>query len=116
MSTSATDRPRTILPSRPAAPRIDDTRIRDIMELAPPAHLLREFPASERAAGTTYGARQAIHRLLHDSRAGVVISVGRLTRLKENVWILRTSAQHRPVRRQRAVAIFRNQLCVVHLM
>jgi hypothetical protein len=35
----------------PAAARlpIDDTRIREIMELAPPSHLLREFPASERA-------------------------------------------------------------------
>ena len=37
--------------SHPAARLpIDDTRIREIMELAPPAHLLREFPASERAA------------------------------------------------------------------
>jgi 3-deoxy-7-phosphoheptulonate synthase len=76
VSTSATDRPRTILPSRPAAPRIDDTRIRDIMELAPPAHLLREFPASERAAGTTYGARQAIHRLLHGADDRLLAVVG----------------------------------------
>ena len=44
---------------------IDDTRIRDIMELAPPAHLLREFPASDTAAKTTYEARGAIHRVLH---------------------------------------------------
>ena len=63
----------------PAAPatalRIDDTRIREIMELAPPAHLLREFPASDQAATTTYETRQAIHRVLHgaDDRALVVV-------------------------------------------
>ena len=58
--------------SKPAAPsasgtrpRIDDTRIREITELAPPAHLLREFPASDVAATTTYEARAAIHRVLH---------------------------------------------------
>src|SRR5271155_3208087 len=44
---------------------IDDTRIREIMELAPPSHLLRESPASAVAATTTYEARAAIHRVLH---------------------------------------------------
>jgi len=54
---------------------IDDTRIRGITELAPPSHLLREFPASERAAATTFEARQAIHRVLHgaDDRLEVVV-------------------------------------------
>ncbi|MCL4182040.1 MAG: 3-deoxy-7-phosphoheptulonate synthase AroG [Burkholderiaceae bacterium] len=53
----------------------DDLRIREIKELAPPSHLLREFPTSERAAATTYQARQAIHRLLHamDDRLLVVV-------------------------------------------
>ncbi len=53
----------------------DDLRIREIKELAPPSHLLREFPTSERAAATTYGARQAIHRLLNamDDRLLVVV-------------------------------------------
>ncbi len=55
---------------------IDDTRIREIMELAPPAHLLREFPASERAATTTYDARQAIHRVLHGADDRLLVVVG----------------------------------------
>src|SRR5215510_10774516 len=55
---------------------IDDTRIREIMELAPPAHLLREFPVSDRAAATTYGARQAIHRVLHGADDRLLTIVG----------------------------------------
>src|SRR5262245_18933813 len=55
---------------------IDDTRIREIMELAPPAHLLREFPVSDRAATTTYQARQAIHRVLHGADDRLVTIVG----------------------------------------
>ena len=46
------------------------------MELAPPAHLLREFPASERAATTTYEARQAIHRVLHGADDRLLVVVG----------------------------------------
>ena len=55
---------------------IDDTRIREIMELAPPAHLLREFPASDAAATTTYEARAAIHRVLHGADDRLLIVVG----------------------------------------
>jgi 3-deoxy-7-phosphoheptulonate synthase len=55
---------------------IDDTRIRDIMELAPPAHLLREFPASDVATRTTYEARQAIHRVLHGADDRLLVVVG----------------------------------------
>jgi 3-deoxy-7-phosphoheptulonate synthase len=56
--------------------RIDDTRIREIMELAPPAHLLREFPASDQAATTTYVTRQAIHRVLHGADDRLLVVVG----------------------------------------
>jgi len=61
-----------------SAPRlpIDDTRIREIMEVAPPAHLLREFPASESAAATTYEARVAIHRVLHGADDRLLVVVG----------------------------------------
>jgi 3-deoxy-7-phosphoheptulonate synthase len=53
----------------------DDLRIREIKELAPPSHLLREYPVSERASVVTSEARQAIHRILHamDDRLLVVI-------------------------------------------
>ena len=46
------------------------------MELAPPSHLLREFPASERAATTTFEARQAIHRILHGADDRLLVVVG----------------------------------------
>jgi 3-deoxy-7-phosphoheptulonate synthase len=59
-----------------ARPPIDDTRIREIKELAPPSHLLREFPASERAATTTFEARQAIHRILHGADDRLLVVVG----------------------------------------
>ena len=56
-------------------PNTDDLRILEINELAPPSHLLREFPASDRAAQTTFSARQAAHRVLHgadDRLLGVI--------------------------------------------
>jgi 3-deoxy-7-phosphoheptulonate synthase len=37
---------------------VDDVRIREIKELSPPGHVLREFPATEKAAITAYNARE----------------------------------------------------------
>ena len=53
----------------------DDLRIREIKELAPPSHVLREFPESDRANDTVFGARQSIHRILsrEDDRLLVVV-------------------------------------------
>jgi 3-deoxy-7-phosphoheptulonate synthase len=72
----ATHRKAPAAPAAGAALPIDDTRIRDIMELAPPAHLLREFPASAVAAATTYEARAAIHRVLHGAEDRLLVVVG----------------------------------------
>jgi 3-deoxy-7-phosphoheptulonate synthase len=44
--------------------KIDDVRIVKEFELAPPAHLLREFPASEKAAKTVDETRVAIENIL----------------------------------------------------
>ncbi len=55
---------------------VDDVRIREIKELSPPAHLLREFPVSEPAAVTTYEARAAIHRILHGADDRLLVVVG----------------------------------------
>ncbi|HYT53801.1 MAG TPA: 3-deoxy-7-phosphoheptulonate synthase, partial [Verrucomicrobiae bacterium] len=41
----------------------DDLRIKEIKELLPPAHLLDDFPITEKAAQTVYETRQAIHRI-----------------------------------------------------
>jgi 3-deoxy-7-phosphoheptulonate synthase len=43
--------------------RTDDLRVNEIKELAPPAHLIREFPCTESASDTTYDTRQALHRI-----------------------------------------------------
>ena len=56
-------------------PATDDLRIREVKELTPPAHLIREFPLSGRSAQVVHDSRQAIHRILHgmDDRLLVVI-------------------------------------------
>jgi len=54
----------------------DDLRITGMSELAPPAHLIREFPCSERAAEVVHGAREAIHRILHGMDDRLVVIVG----------------------------------------
>src|SRR5215831_10327176 len=56
--------------------KVDDVRIREIKELAPPAHLLREFPCSEKIESLTYHAREAIHRILHGSDDRVLVVIG----------------------------------------
>ena len=56
--------------------RTDDTRIREIKELVPPSHLLREFPVSDKAAKTVYETRQAIHRVLHGADDRLLVIMG----------------------------------------
>ena len=53
----------------------DDLRIKEIKELAPPSHLLREYPCDEKTSLTVFQARESIHRILHglDDRLVVVI-------------------------------------------
>ena len=53
----------------------DDLRIKEIKELTPPSHLIREFPCTDRASQTVYDARNAVHRILNgmDDRLLVVI-------------------------------------------
>ena len=38
----------------------DDLRIKEIKELVPPSHLLREFPCDEASSNTVFEARSAI--------------------------------------------------------
>ena len=46
-------------------PRTDDLRIREMKELTPPSHLIREFACTEAAEQTAANARVALHRILH---------------------------------------------------
>jgi 3-deoxy-7-phosphoheptulonate synthase len=50
-------------------PNTDDLRIREIKELVPPAHVFR-------AAQTTFGARQAIHRILRGADDRLLVIIG----------------------------------------
>ncbi len=54
----------------------DDLRIREIKELTPPAHLVREFPCSERASRTAFSGRTAIHRILHGADQRLLVVIG----------------------------------------
>ncbi|MGE4339014.1 MAG: 3-deoxy-7-phosphoheptulonate synthase AroG [Pigmentiphaga sp.] len=54
----------------------DDLRIREIKELAPPSHLMREFPCSADVSAVVYGARQAVHRVLHGMDDRLVVVIG----------------------------------------
>jgi 3-deoxy-7-phosphoheptulonate synthase len=56
--------------------KVDDVRIREIKECPPPAHLLREFPCTEKTESLTYHTREAIHRILHGSDDRVLVIIG----------------------------------------
>jgi 3-deoxy-7-phosphoheptulonate synthase len=56
--------------------KTDDVRILEIKELLPPAHVVREFPISEKAAKTVFETRQAIHRILHGADDRLLVIVG----------------------------------------
>jgi 3-deoxy-7-phosphoheptulonate synthase len=56
--------------------RTDDVRIKEIKDLVPPSHVLREFPISEPAAQLTYDTRQAVHRILHGADDRLLVIAG----------------------------------------
>jgi 3-deoxy-7-phosphoheptulonate synthase len=56
--------------------RTDDVRIREMKELSPPSHLIREFPLRERPAELVWQTRQAIHRILHGMDDRLLVVVG----------------------------------------
>ena len=54
----------------------DDVRIKEIRELTPPAHLIREFPCEEIAAATVHRGRLACHDILHGNDDRLMVIVG----------------------------------------
>ena len=54
----------------------DDVRIREIKELVPPSHVLREFPISEKAAQLIYDTRQGVHSILHGADDRLLVIMG----------------------------------------
>jgi len=56
--------------------RTDDLRIKEIKELLPPSHILREFPITPTAAETVWKTRQAVHRILHGADDRLLVISG----------------------------------------
>lgn len=54
----------------------DDVRIRELKELTPPAHLIREFACSEAASELIYNSRQSMHRILHGMDDRLIVVIG----------------------------------------
>jgi len=54
----------------------DDLRIREIKELSPPSHVMREFASTSEVSSTVYAARKAVHNVLHDSDDRLVVVIG----------------------------------------
>lgn len=54
----------------------DDVRIRELKELTPPAHLIREFACDETVSDLIYNARNAMHRILHGMDDRLIVIVG----------------------------------------
>ena len=56
--------------------RTDDLRIREMKELIPPSHVIREFSVTEQAGQTVANARIAVHRILHAQDDRVLVVIG----------------------------------------
>ncbi len=54
----------------------DDTRIREIRELAPPSHVMREFPCTADISTTVHDARRSIHNILYGKSDRLVVIIG----------------------------------------
>jgi 3-deoxy-7-phosphoheptulonate synthase len=54
----------------------DDVRIRELKELIPPSHLLREFPCDEASSELIFNTRSAIHRILHGMEDRLIVIIG----------------------------------------
>ena len=54
----------------------DDLRIKEIKELCPPAHVMREFPCSTEVASTVHQTRREVHNILHAKDDRLVVVIG----------------------------------------
>ena len=54
----------------------DDLRIKEIRELTPPSHLIREFPCGQLASTTVHLAREAAHKIIHGEDDRLLVIVG----------------------------------------
>lgn len=75
----------------------DDLRIRDIKELNPPSHVMREFPCSQQVSELVYAARQSMHRILHGMDDRLIVVIGPCS-IHDTKAALEYAARLKPVR------------------
>jgi 3-deoxy-7-phosphoheptulonate synthase len=56
--------------------KTDDVRIKEIKELAPPSHVVREFPIDDKVSDLVYDTRAKIHRIVHGMDDRLVVIIG----------------------------------------
>src|ERR1700761_5730012 len=54
----------------------DAVSIRELKELTPPAHLIREFACDETVSDVIYNSRNAMHRILHGMEDRLIVIIG----------------------------------------
>jgi len=54
----------------------DDLRIREIKELSPPSHLMREFPCTTKISNVVHETRDAVHKIIHGEDDRMVVVIG----------------------------------------
>jgi 3-deoxy-7-phosphoheptulonate synthase len=54
----------------------DDLRIKEIKELAPPAHTMREHPCTSEVSDLVFESRSALHRILHGMDDRLIVVIG----------------------------------------
>ncbi len=54
----------------------DDLRIREIKELSPPSHIMREFPCTSDISSVVFDARRAVHNILNGTDDRIVVVIG----------------------------------------
>ena len=56
--------------------KTDDLRIREIKELAPPSHVIRELPIEDAVSSLVCDTRERIHRIIHGMDDRLVVIIG----------------------------------------
>ena len=56
--------------------KTDDVRIKEIKELAPPGHVVREFPIDDRVSELVFQTREKVHRIVHGMDDRLVVIIG----------------------------------------
>lgn len=77
----------------------DDLRIREIKELNPPSHVMREFSCTQQVSDLVFSARQSMHRILHGMDDRLIVVIGPCS-IHDTKAALEYAARLKPIRDQ----------------